>query len=112
MSVAETDKEILESISKIYLNGKGFDLDPTFSKGNFYKDFPEPKEKSDIEPQREDVKKMDCRKLDFPREWFNSIVFDPPFLFRNDYQKRSGIIKPRNNDINCVGFLIFRVLVI
>ena len=32
--------EILNSINTLYLDNKGFDLDPTYSKGNFYKDFP------------------------------------------------------------------------
>jgi len=109
ISVYKNDTEMLEAISQIFLNGKPFDLDPTFSKGNFYKKFPEPKFKSDLVPQRNDVVECDCRKLDYIQsDTIKSIIFDPPFLFRNDFQKLSKKPKAKNRDVNCIRFSYFQ----
>ena len=109
ISVYGSDTEIIKAINHIHLDNKGFDLDPTFSKGGFYKKFPEPKLKSDLVPQREDVKKCDCRNLNYIKsDTIKSICFDPPFLFRNDFQKVSKKPKPKNKDINCVRFSYFQ----
>ena len=81
-SISYSNTEILNAINKLYLDNKGFDLDPTYSKGNFYKDFPEPKKKSDLIPRFKDVRKSDFTDLFFPDESLQSIIFDPPFLFR------------------------------
>jgi len=100
ISVYGSDYEMLTAVNRIFLQDKGFDLDPTYSKGNFYKKFQQPKEKSDLEPQIEGVKQQDCRKLGIPNNWINSIMFDPPFLFRNR--------KAVNNDIICGRFSYFK----
>jgi hypothetical protein len=101
ISVAETDKEMLNAISRIFLDGNTFDLDPTFSKGLFYKNFPKPRLISDIEPQSEEVRKSDCRNLDWINSnSLNSIMFDPPFLFRDR--------KAVNNDKMCGRFSYFQ----
>ncbi len=78
-------------MSDIHLKGNWYDLDCTFSKGNFYKNIKEPKLKSDLTPLREDVTKSDSCLLQFVDDGsLKSIIFDPPFLFR----KRKSI----NND--------------
>jgi len=101
VSVYETDSDMLEAISKIFLNGEPFDLDPTFSKGVFYKNFPEPRLKSDLISQRDDVRQSDCRNLEWiSDESINSIMFDPPFLFRDR--------KSVNNDKMCSRFSYFQ----
>lgn len=101
ISVYESDAEMLNAISKIFLDGNPFDLDPTFSKGNFYKKFPEPKFKSDLVPQRGDIRECDCRDLDYIQSGtIKSIIFDPPFLFRNR--------KAVNNDKMCARFSYFK----
>src|SRR4030042_2520277 len=102
ISVYETDFEVLTAINRIFLEDKGFYLDPTYSQGVFYKKFgfQEPREKSDLVSQYPEVKQMDCRKLGYPREWFNSIIFDPPFLFRD----RVAV----NNDVICGRFSFFK----
>ena len=46
------------------------------------------------------MKKQDCRKLAMPKNWINSIIFYPPFLFRNR--------KAVNNDIICGRFSYFK----
>ena len=89
LSVFREDSEILKAISDIHLRGEWFDLDCTYSKGVFYKDIPQPKYKSDIEPLFEDVMKIDATELKgLDDNAFNSIVFDPPFLFR----KRKSVL--------------------
>jgi len=96
ISVYESDNEMFEAISKIFLKGKSFELDPTFSKGNFYKKFPEPKFKSDLIPQRNDVIKCDCRDLTYVNSnTIESICFDPPFIFRNRKSVTNDIISAR-----------------
>lgn len=98
-SVYGSDKEILESINTLYLNDVGFCLDPTYSKGNFYKEFPNPKYKSDKVPQFDDVVLSDCTKLWLLDKSINHICFDPPFLFRTS--------KTKNNDVSCKRFSYF-----
>lgn len=83
LSVFEKDSEILTAIDDIFLKNNWFDLDCTYSKGVFYYDIKQPKIKSDLYPQYEDVIKSDCTKLEFIEDKsLNSVVFDPPFLFR------------------------------
>lgn len=83
-SVFEKDEDILKAINDIYLKHKWYDLDCTYSKGNFYKNIDEPRIKSDIEPLFDDVIKSNSMSLEFIEDnSLNSIVFDPPFLFRN-----------------------------
>lgn len=84
LSVFEKDSDILVAIDDIFLKNKWYDLDCTYSKGVFYQDIKEPRLKSDLIPRNTDVIKSDCTKLDFIDDnSLNSIVFDPPFLFRN-----------------------------
>jgi hypothetical protein len=80
-STAYSQTEILQSIIKLYCHN-GFYLDPTYSKGNFYKDktIPEPTLKMDINPQFPDVIKADCRYLPLKSNSVPSLIFDPPFV--------------------------------
>lgn len=100
LSVFDNDSDILKAIDDIFLKNQWFDLDCTYSKGVFYKNIPQPRLKSDLVPQYNDVIKNDCTKLDFVKDnVLNSIVFDPPFLFR----KRKSI----NNDKISARFTYF-----
>jgi tRNA G10 N-methylase Trm11 len=100
LSVFKEDSEILKAISDIHLRGEWFDIDCTYSKGVFYKNIPQPKYKSDIEPLFDDVMRIDATEMKgIANDTFNSIVFDPPFLFR----KRKSI----NNDRICARFSYF-----
>ena len=81
-SVYFDQSELLNAISRLYLNSNPFEIDPCYGKGNFYKKFPEPHWKFDINPRVPGVKKADCQDLS---DWFEdssakSIIFDPPFL--------------------------------
>ena len=100
LSVFKEDESILKAISDIHLRGEWFDLDCTYSKGVFWKNIKQPKYKSDIQPQFEDVIESDSRTLGFvSNDSLKSVVFDPPFLFRNR--------KAQNNDKMCKRFSYF-----
>jgi len=77
-SISYDQDEILRWIMKLYCP-LGFELDPTYSKGNFYKNIPEPKYKFDILSIK-GVEQGDCRNLPFEGESIQSILFDPPFI--------------------------------
>lgn len=66
----------------MHVPNKVIDCDPTYSKGNFYKDtgIQEPKYKFDLFPQTWDTIKADARNLPLEDEGLNCIMFDPPFL--------------------------------
>lgn len=101
LSVFNKDEEILKAFSDVHLRGGWYDLDCTYSKGVFYKNIDRPKYVSDLYPQYDYCLKDDSTKLDnFRDESLNSIVFDPPFLFRNR--------KAENNDRMCARFKYFK----
>jgi hypothetical protein len=79
-SISFSNTEILQNILKLYVRADRFDLDPTFSKGNFYKNILEPTYKSDLIPQRPDIIPADFTKLPFKDNSINSICADPPFV--------------------------------
>ena len=86
---------ILADIMHLYNNDEGFELDPTYSKGNFYGDFkwvnedgeketytiPQPKYKMDVYPLSEDVQKLEIMG-EFPLEdeSVKSVNIDLPFV--------------------------------
>lgn len=74
--------EIIKSILKLHVPCGKIECDPTYSKGNFYKNtgIEPPDLKFDISPQTEDTKECDCRHLPLCDGAVNSIMFDPPFL--------------------------------
>jgi len=101
LSIFKTDEEILKALSEIHLKGNWYDLDCTYSKGVFYKNIEQPKIKSDLFPISEDIIKSDSQNLYFIKNnKINSIIFDPPFLFRNR--------KAVNNDKICGRFSYFK----
>ena len=71
-SFSYSNTEILKNINSLFLDNKGFELDPTYSKGNFYKNFPKPKYKSDINPHFKDVIQADFTDLPFENNFINS----------------------------------------
>ena len=81
-TISFSNEEILRNIIELYVPSRRIELDPTYSKGNFYKTnvIDEPILKFDIFPQREEVVQADCRNLPLKDCSVSSIVFDPPFL--------------------------------
>lgn len=101
LSTYYTDSEILQAFSDIFLKCNWFDADITYSKGVFYTDIKQPNEKYDLVPLYDDVIKQDSQLLDKMEDnKYKSIVFDPPFLFRNR--------KSENNDKMCGRFSYFQ----
>lgn len=95
--------ELIQSIMNLY-KIEQFDLDPTYSKGIFYKNTIEPKYKSDINPQYADVLGASSTILPFKKDIFSSIIFDPPFL------ATTGKSLSQNNDSNIIAkrFTVFK----
>lgn len=101
LSVFNDDGDILTAFSDIFLNGDWYDLDCTYSKGVFYAKTRQPKKKSDLIPFDDSVIQSDSRSLDWVEDnSIKSIVFDPPFLFRNRVAA--------NNDKMCARFSYFK----
>jgi hypothetical protein len=96
LSVFNNDGDILKAFSDIFLKGRWFDLDCTYSKGVFYKKIEKPMLKSDLVPLFDDVIKSDSTELSFIEDnSLRSIVFDPPFLFRNRKSTNNDRISSR-----------------
>lgn len=107
LSVFTFDEEVLKAFSDIHLKGKWFDLDCTYSKGVFYKNIQRPKYVSDLSPQFDYCIKDDSTKLEkFPDGLLESIVFDPPFLFRNRKSENNDKISSRFTYFNSYDELI------
>lgn len=102
LSTYYSDNELLIAFSEIFLNGEWYDADITYSKGVFYRESgKEPREKYDLYPISEDVIQQDSQMLDKMQDnSYKSIIFDPPFLFRNR--------KSDNNDKMCGRFSYFK----
>lgn len=96
LSVFDEDYKILEAFSDIYLGGDWYDCDCTYSKGVFYKNTREPSIKCDLVPQYPDVIQSDSRTLEFIEDGsLKSLVFDPPFLFRDRKSDNNDKISSR-----------------
>lgn len=96
-TVNDNQFQILKDILCLYCK-EGVELDPTFSKGNFYKKsgIPTPKIISDLYPQIDGCIKADACSLSFiENDSIKSIMFDPPFLVVYKNNEPSGIIGKR-----------------
>ena len=80
-SINYDQQQIINDILKLHAPD-GVDVDPTFSKGVFYKNnnVEEPKFKFDISPQIPGVVKATAEALPLDGESVHCIMFDPPFL--------------------------------
>ena len=94
-SISFDEQEILEWIIELHCPN-GFELDPTYSIGSFYKRIPEPKYKFDLIPVAPGVIKADARELPIRSGSIESIIFDPPFVTAMPTgQGKKGIIRDR-----------------
>ena len=73
--------DIIRDIQKMHAPD-GFDLDPTYSKGMFYRpdDIMEPRLKYDLFPKTEDTMQATAENLPLEDGSIRSIMFDPPFV--------------------------------
>lgn len=91
-SINHDEIEILHNISILFLDGKGFDCDPTYGRGKFYKSsFPEPSLKFDLLPRFDFVTESCATKLPINDGELKSLIFDPPFVAGHT-KKPTGII--------------------
>ena len=81
-SISYDQGEIIKNIIQLHVPQGYIDCDPTYSKGNFYKNtgIREPKYKFDIEPQAKDIILANAENLPLENESINCIMFDPPHL--------------------------------
>lgn len=93
-TISYDQDEIIQDIMTLYCGGK-IDCDPTYSKGVFYKNLPEPKFKFDIKVQAPGVIQADARKIPLRNGYVNSVMFDPPFVTANPINSKEGIIRGR-----------------
>lgn len=93
-TISYDQNEIMQSIIDLYCPN-GFELDPTYSIGNFYKKIPQPRYKYDINPQVEGVEKADCTNLPLENNSVKSIMFDPPFIASIPKKEATGIMNQR-----------------
>lgn len=81
-SISFDEQEIIKWIVDLHCTHP-IELDPTYSKGNFYKnwvDEDKPKYKFDLYPQVDGVLKSSADSLPLEDHSINTIMFDPPFL--------------------------------
>ncbi len=90
--------EIINNIIQLYCPN-GIECDPTYSKGNFYKNadmfFLEPKYKFDLFPQTKCTTKASAESLPLTKNSIKSLMFDPPFIVGHTKNKPTGIIGER-----------------
>ena len=80
-STSYDQEEIIEDILRLHSESGVIDLDPTYSKGVFYKgDIQAPQYKFDVNPVIPGVEKACATSLPLPDECVSTIMFDPPFL--------------------------------
>lgn len=78
-SVYDTNFDVIKNIMSLY-NIEQFDLDCTYSKGNFWKGLPQPKNKSDLFPVDNSIIQASSENLPFGEKSMKSIMYDPPFV--------------------------------
>ena len=74
--------EILLNILRLHVPAGVIDCDPTYSKGQFYKDgvIKQPRLRFDLYPSGPGIEKADCRHLPIEDNTLNCMILDPPFL--------------------------------
>jgi len=79
-SIFEDEQHLLEAILKLHCIGH-IELDPMYSKGNFYRGAYAPELQFDNDPQTLFTKQGDARKLPINSNSINTMILDPPFCF-------------------------------
>lgn len=97
-SISYNQQEIIHNILQLHTIKHKIDADITYSKGVFYKDgiIPAPEYKFDISPQTSDTIQADARALPISDNFFDCVMFDPPFL------ATTGKSLHTNNDSNII----------
>lgn len=97
-SVYDKNFDVIKNIMELY-KIEQFDLDCTYSKGNFWKDLPHPKNKTDLYPSADDVIQCNSENLPYEDNTMKTIMYDPPFIVAGksyrDNKEGSSIIAKR-----------------
>ncbi len=104
-TVSDDQHDIIRNIQALYVP-EGFELDPTYSKGKFYKTYKkgkafnrpgiiDPPLKYDLFPQTPDTLPASAEALPIESGTIKSIMFDPPFVAGHTKKKPTGIIGER-----------------
>lgn len=94
-TVYSNDQDIIKAILELHVKSDTFDIDPTYSKGKFYKGLNQPLLKFDLYPQTEDTVQSSSDNLPLADNSVTSICFDPPFLAGYTKQVPTGVIGKR-----------------
>jgi len=80
-SISYNEQTLLKNILKLHCETP-IELDPTYSKGNFYKKgiIADPKYKFDLYPQADGVVQANAEQLPLEDNSISTMIFDPPFL--------------------------------
>lgn len=108
-SVYNTNDEVIKNIMELY-KIEQFDLDCTYSTGNFWKNLPVPKYKSDLFPKNDTIIEASSENLPFEDGSMKSIMYDPPFVIAGksykDNKDGSSIIAKRYEGYETYGHLM------
>jgi len=77
------EQRIIENILRLHNDNRPIELDPTYSKGNFYKGLVQPRYRFDRFPQTPGVVQALAEQLPLPSASISSIMFDPPFIAKD-----------------------------
>lgn len=98
-TVSYDQQEIVRWIMDLYLDGKPFQCDPTYSTGVIWRGLPGPAFKYDIRPQAPGVQQASADALPLEDGALSSLFFDPPFLIKTG---DGSLIKKRFSDFPSV----------
>lgn len=87
-SVYTSNFDCIKNIMELY-NIERFDLDCTYSKGNFWKNLPEPLHKTDLFPVNDSVIMANSESLPFGNDSMSNIMYDPPFVISGKSYKEN-----------------------
>ena len=95
-SINDNQQSIIRDIIALHCP-KGIQLDPTYSKGVFYKGAKdlEPAQKFDLHPQTNDTMQGTADNLPHKDNEIYSIMFDPPFMVGFTKQNPTGVMGER-----------------
>ena len=81
-SISYDQTEILLNILRLHVPSGVIDCDPTYSRGQFYRDglIKQPRLRFDLYPSGPGIEKADCRHLPIADSSLNCMILDPPFL--------------------------------
>lgn len=90
-SINYDQHEILLDIMQLHCPD-GFELDPTYNRGGFYRHagIPRPKYCFDLTPLRPECQQADCRHLPLPDSSISTAILDPPFFATTQKSGKTG----------------------